>query len=144
VPGVPGVSGIYLVDNIYQLNINKMNNKEFSRKLELRTKKFAIGIIKMSGKLPETVEGRVVRNQVTKSGTSIGVNYREANRSRSKADFINKILICESEASETLYWLEIIIDLDWGAFDNLRLIVSEAMEILAIFTSIDKNFKNNR
>ena len=121
-----------------------MNNKEFSRKLELRTKKFAISFIKMSGKLPETVEGRVVRNQVTKSGTSIGANYREANRSRSKADFINKILICESEASETLYWLEIIIDLDWGAFDNLRLIVSEAMEILAIFTSIDKNFKNNR
>jgi four helix bundle protein len=119
-----------------------MNNKEFSRHLEVRTKKFAISIIKMSAKLPETMEGKVVRNQVTKSGTSIGANYREANRSRSKADFINKIMICESEASETLYWLEIISDLDWSISDKIQLVVSEATEILAIFTSIDKNIKN--
>jgi len=120
-----------------------MDNKEFSRQLEVRTKKFAISIIKMSGKLPETMEGRVVRNQATKSGTSIGANYREANRSRSKADFINKILICESEASETLYWLEIITDLEWSIADNMQKVVSEATEILAIFTSIDKNFKRS-
>ncbi len=120
-----------------------MDNKEFSRQLEVRTKKFAISIIKMSAKLPETVEGKVVRNQATKSGTSIGANYREANRSRSKADFISKILICESEASETLYWLEIITELEWSTADNMQKIVSEATEILAIFTSIDKSFKRN-
>ena len=120
-----------------------MTNKEFSRLLELRTRKFAICIIKMSGKLPDSVEGRVVRNQIAKAGTSIGANYREANRSRSKSDFINKILISESEASETLYWLEIIKDLDWIANDLLKPIINEATEILAIFTSVDKNFKHN-
>jgi four helix bundle protein len=82
-----------------------MENKEFAEKLEERTKKFAITIIKLSASLPGTVEGKILRNQLTKACTSIGANYREANRYRSKADFRNKIRICESEASETCYWL---------------------------------------
>jgi len=118
-----------------------MNNKEFSKQLEIRTKKFAISIIKLSVSLPDTPESKVIRYQVTKSGTSIGANYREANRSRSKADFVNKIKICESEASETVYWLEIITELNWGNFDNLQSIMIEANELLAIFTSIGKNLK---
>jgi len=78
-----------------------MDNKEFAKELEKRTRRFAIRIIKLSAKLPDTPEARVVRYQITKAGTSIGANYREANRSRSKADFRSKIKICESEASET-------------------------------------------
>ena len=118
-----------------------MDNKEFSKQLEERTKIFAISIIKLSVLLPNTSEGRVIRNQITKSGTSIGANYREANRSRSKADFINKIKICESESNETLYWLEIIVDLQW--LDNSKTVkqVKEADELLAIFTSISKTLK---
>ncbi|MCK4728716.1 MAG: four helix bundle protein, partial [Desulfobacterales bacterium] len=76
-----------------------MDNKEFAEKLEKRTRKFAVRIIRLSSKLPNTPEARVMRTQITKSGTSIGANYREANRARSKADFKNKIDICESEAS---------------------------------------------
>ncbi len=79
-----------------------MNNKEFGKQLEVRTKKFAISIIDLSVSLPNTPESKVIKYQITKSGTSIGANYREANRSRSKADFANKIKICESEASETV------------------------------------------
>jgi len=119
-----------------------MDNKEFSKQLEKRTRDFAIAIIHLASFLPNTPEGRVVRNQVTKSGTSIGANYREANRSRSKADFSNKIKICESEASETVYWLEIIFELGWGEDAQLNIIHVEAVEILAIFTSISKNLKS--
>lgn len=90
-----------------------MDNKEFSKQLEERTKKFAIDIIRLSASLPNTPEGKAIRNQITKSGSSIGANYREANRSRSKADFYNKIKICESESSETTFWLEIIKDINW-------------------------------
>jgi len=79
------------------------DRKKFAKDLEARTRRFAVRIIRLSAILPETVEGRVVRNQITKAGTSVGANYREANRSRSKADFRNKIKICESEASETQY-----------------------------------------
>jgi four helix bundle protein len=118
-----------------------MENKEFSKKLEKRTKAFAIMIIRLSTNLPNTIEGKIIRNQLTKSGTSIGANYREANRARSKADFKNKIKICESEANETCYWLEIISDLTWLEFQLLEPVLTEANELLAIFTSIGKNLK---
>ncbi len=119
-----------------------MENKEFGKELEQRTKKFAINIIKLSSSLPGSPEGLVVRNQVTKSGTSIGANYREANRSRSKADFSNKIKICESEASETAYWLEIIDELKWTDNQKIESTLTETNEILAIFTSIGKSLKS--
>jgi len=118
-----------------------MENKEFGKQLEQRTKKFAITVIRLSISLPNTSEGRVIKNQITKSGTSVGANYREANRARSKADFANKIKISESEASETAYWLEIIIELNWIDNKEIQLILNEANELLAIFTSIGKKLK---
>jgi four helix bundle protein len=117
---------------------NRMDNKEFAKELEKRTKRFAVRIIRLSSKLPNTIESRVVRNQITKSGTSIGANYREANRARSKADFRNKIDICESESSETQYWLEVIVEMEWMSFDQVKCEYEECSELLAIFTSIGK------
>jgi len=70
-----------------------MDNKDFAKNLEERTKAFAIIIIKLSSKLGSQYEQKVIRTQLTKSGTAIGANYREANRARSKADFRNIIKI---------------------------------------------------
>ena len=119
-----------------------MDNKEFSLVLENRTIRFAIAIVKISATLPNNSEGFVIRNQITKSGTSIGANYREANRSRSKADFYNKIKICESETNETVYWLEIIKELKWIIPEDNDFIFTEANDLLAIFTSITIKLKN--
>jgi four helix bundle protein len=118
-----------------------MNNKEFSKEMETRTKKFAIEIIKLSASISYNTETKVIKNQVTRSGTSIGANYREANRARSRADFLNKIKICESEASETFFWLELIIDLNLIKPDKIQPVLKEADELLAIFTSIGKKLK---
>jgi four helix bundle protein len=118
-----------------------MDNREFSRELEKRIREFAVMIIRLSAKLPNTPECKVVRTQITKSGTSIGANYREANRSRSKADFKNKIKICESEASETQYWLEIISETKWLSTEEIKHEYEECSELLAIFTSISKKLK---
>ncbi len=118
-----------------------MDNREFSRQLEERTRSFAVTIIKLSSKLPNNSEGWVIRNQITKSGTSIGANYREANRARSKADFINKIKICESEASETQYWLQVAAEAGLLPREGIELEYSEVSELLAIFTSIRKSCK---
>lgn len=118
-----------------------MDNKEFGKQLEKRTKDFALEVIRLSSSLPNNTESKVIRNHVTKSGTSVGANYREVNRSRSKADFTNKIKICVSESSETVYWLEIISDLKWTDNMKLKQITSEAKELLAIFTSIGKTLK---
>jgi four helix bundle protein len=118
---------------------DRKNNKEFAKELEKRTKRFAVRIIRLSTKLPNTPEARVVRYQMTKAGTSVGANYREANRARSKADFRNKIDICETEASETQYWLEMIIEVGWLTREDLEWEYEECSELLAIFTSIGKN-----
>lgn len=118
-----------------------MDNKEFSKQLEERTKRFAIEIIKLSSLLPETPEGKVIKYQITKSGSSIGANYREANRARSKADFKNKIKISESEASETVYWLEIIERMNWIDNKKIQSMLTEVNELLAIFTSIGSKLR---
>lgn len=112
-----------------------MTNKEFAQNLEKRTVKFAIAIIKLSASLQNTPEAMVLRNQITKSGTSIGANYREANRSRSPKDFKNKIKISLGEASETDYWLEIIEELNWKT-DQIKELRKEVKEFIALFTSI--------
>ncbi len=83
-----------------------MRIKEFAKQLEKRTLEFALKIIRLSSLLPNSPEARVIKTQMTKSGTSMGANYREANRARSKPDFQNKIAICEAEASETQYWMK--------------------------------------
>ena len=116
-----------------------MDNKEFSKQLQGRTKRFAIKIIRLSATLPKAPESMVIRKQMTKSGTSVGANYREANRSRSRADFKNRIKICESEASETQYWLEVIVEAKWLTWEEVKEIHGECSELLAIFTSIGKS-----
>jgi len=115
-----------------------MENKAFGRNLEERTKSFAISIIMLLSELPNTPEGRVVRNQITKSGSSIGANYRETNQSRSRPDFRNKIKICASESSETVYWLELIAELEWIEKITIEKPTKEAAELLAIFSSIGR------
>ena len=133
-PKVPKVDGAPSAQRIL-----KMDNKEFSKMLEKRTKEFAVRIIRLSTVLPNTLESRVIRNQIIKSGTSIGANYREANRSRSQADFRNKIRICESEASETQYWLEVIVEAGLLSLQKLKREYDECTELLALFTSIGTN-----
>jgi len=98
-----------------------------------------VKIIRLSTGLPNTPEGMVVKNQITKSGTSIGANYRETNRARSRADFKNKIKICESEASETQYWIDVIVETKWLSWEKVKTEYDEYSELLAIFTSIGKS-----
>jgi four helix bundle protein len=116
-----------------------MDNKAFGEILEVRTRKFASAVIRFSMQLPCTPEAVVIRRQLTRSGTSIGTNYREANRSRSRADFRSRIKICESEASETQYWLDVITESGWSSNERIKGIHHECRELLAFFASIGKS-----
>ena len=130
--------------NIEPINpdfVEEFKTLDFVKILEKRTRAFAVRIIKLSEKLPNNPEARVIKTQLTKAGTSIGANYREANRSRSKPDFKSKIKICESEASETQYWLEIIKEINWLDQKDLSNEFKECSELLAMFTSISKNLR---
>jgi len=112
-----------------------MTNKEFGKKLEKRTRQFAVSVIRLSTQLPHTPEAGVIKTQLTKAGTSVGANYREANRSRSRPDFRNKMKICEGECSETQYWLEVIVEAEILPWNSVKPIYDEASQLLAIFTS---------
>lgn len=116
-------------------------NKEFGQQLEKRTRAFAVRAIKLAAKLPNDRTGDVVRYQMVKSGTSIGANYREANRAVSRADSKHRISTCEKEASETQYWLEVIIEAEWLPAEQVQPDLKECSELLAIFTSIGKSTK---
>jgi four helix bundle protein len=72
-----------------------------NKDLKPRTKEFALRIIKMYCALPKTTVAQVLGKQVLRSGTSVGANYREANRARSKVEFISKMGDCLKELDET-------------------------------------------
>src|SRR5436853_1766396 len=75
-----------------------------------RTKAFALRIVRMFSGLPKTTEAQVLGKQLLRSATSIGANYREAYRARSKPEFIAKCGDSLREAEETAYWLELLME----------------------------------
>ena len=109
--------------------------------LEKRTKLFALNIIKFVSSLPKSKITDVIGYQLLKAGTSVGANYREANRAESRNDFIHKIGIVEKEASESQYWLELCDDANIGEPEELKSLLGECSELLAIFTRIGKTTK---
>ncbi len=78
--------------------------------MKIRTKSFALRVLKLIEALPETRSGRIVANQLGRSGTSVGANYRAVCRAKSTADMISKLSIVEEEADESAFWLELVPD----------------------------------
>ncbi len=113
-------------------------------KLERRTKQFALQIIKFVGALPRNAATNVLGYQLTKCATSIGANYREANRAESHDDFIHKLGIVEKEASETQYWLELSVEGEIGDKLERQRLLQESTELLAIFTASGRTAKSRR
>src|SRR2546421_8658651 len=109
--------------------------------LERRTKKFALQAIKFISGLPRTRDADILARQLLRSTTSIGANYREANRAVSRADFANKIGTIQKEASETQYWIELLIESKIATGAVAADLHHESSELLAIFASIGKKLK---
>ena len=108
------------------------------RDLRERTKAFALRIIRMYAALPKATAAQVLGRQVLRSGSSVGANYREACRARSKAEFVSKIGDCLKELDETAYWLELLAEAGLVAASRLTSLRGECEELLAIFTTIAK------
>jgi len=124
-----------------------MTNAEFKKELEQRTLDFSVRLLNHLGTMPNKSVFWLVINQLGRSGTSIGANYREANRAESKADFIHKIGIVEKESSETVYWLTVLSRLQMLpstlVTENAALL-KEASELLSLFSAINCTAKKNR
>lgn len=106
-----------------------------------RTTAYALRIVKMYGALPRSQLARTLGNQVLRSGTSVGANYREAFCARSKAEFVSKIGDCLRELEETAYWLELLSESDVIRADRLLPLRSETDQLIAIFTATAKSAK---
>ena len=106
-----------------------------AEELKTRTRLFALRILKLADALPPTIEGRAIKGQLVRAGTSVGANYRAACRGRSRAEFIAKIGVVEEEADESAFWLELIIE---GAFlksNRVKPLLEEANELTKIMAS---------
>lgn len=106
------------------------------KELQNRTKKFAVDIINFSESLPNKQVGWTITNQIIRSATSVGANYRAVCRAKSDRDFISKMETVVEEADETLFWLELIeetnIEIQKSKLEKLK---KEANELVAIFVS---------
>jgi len=100
--------------------------------LKVRTKELALRVIRLVDALPNSVKGRAIVNQVMRSSTSVAENYRAGCRARSRAEFIAKIGVVETEADETAFWLELIIDSKIRSKTQIEPLLKEAGELVAI------------
>jgi four helix bundle protein len=112
--------------------------------LKKRTKEFAKNIILLCRSLPNNREGRLIGDQLFRSGTSVAANYRAACRGRSKAEFVSKLAIVEEEADETMFWLEIIQGMSISNNPLVDDLLKESDEIVAIIVSSIRTTKKNR
>ena len=99
-----------------------------------KSKVFAIRIIKLYKFLLEEKKEFVISKQILRCGTSIGANFAEAIYGVSEADFMNKLSIAQKEASETIYWLELLYETDFitkEQFDSMLADADELVRLLA-------------
>jgi four helix bundle protein len=110
--------------------------------LKNRTKQFSLLILNLVEKMPNSISSRVVINQLAKSATSVGANYRAVCRARSDKEFVAKLNIVLEEVDETQFWLEIITEMNWLSKSELEFPLKESSEFVAIFVSTLKTVNN--
>ena len=103
--------------------------------LKQRTKQFALRVMKLVDALPTSRSGNAIGNQLVRSGTSVGANYRASCRARSKAEFIAKIGVVEEEADESGFWMELIVDGGLLPEKKVSDLLREASELTTIMAA---------
>jgi four helix bundle protein len=112
--------------------------------LKKRTRDYALNVVRLSASLPRSPESQVLGRQLLRSGTSVGANFRESLRGRSRAEYATKLNLALMELEESLYWFELIEAAgikDGCAIEALR---KETGELSAIFVSLIKRAKDGR
>ena len=110
--------------------------------LRVRTKDYALRIIRLFAALPRNDISEILGKQLLRSGTSVGAQYREAYRAKSNADFISKIEGALQELDETDYWLELLIGAGVFSESKLSALQRETSELISIFVTIVKKAKS--
>ena len=103
--------------------------------LKARNKRFALDVIRYCRTLPRGDEFSIIKRQLIRSATSVAANYRAAQRAKLKADFISKLGTTEEEADESLLWLECLDELSTREHQELKRLLKEADELVAIIVA---------
>ncbi len=109
--------------------------------LKARTRDFSLLVIDLVDLLPNSIAARAIANQLVKSGTSVGANYRASSRARSDNEFIAKMNIVLEESDESLFWMELIKEKKWIEDIRIDKALVEANELTSIFVTILKKTK---
>lgn len=109
--------------------------------LENRTLEYGKRIIRMCKSLQWNIINKKLADQIMRSGTSVGANYREANETDTKKDFQYRLRICRKEAKETVYWLNLIVEANPHLERRMELLIQETIELIKIFASIIEKTK---
>ena len=112
------------------------------RDLKKRTSDYALRIVRLYRSMPKTTEAQVVGKQLLRSGTSVGAQYRESQFAKSDADLVSKIAGALQELEETIYWLEIVVQMEVFEAGKLDELVAESNELKAILITIFQKVKN--
>ena len=114
------------------------------KELEERTLDFAVRVVEFCTAIPRSDAGIVMARQLLRSGTSIGANYREANRAESADDFIHKVAVALKEAAETEYWLHLCRRTGLCTAESVESLSKETDELIAILTTIHRRARASR
>lgn len=121
-----------------------MSNDKKQNKYDLaeRTAMFGEEVIDFLKMIKEANLNHPILNQLIRSATSIGANYREADAGESKKDFRHKIGICKKESKETLHWLRMLAKMEQAHQEKCRILWKECHELVLIFSAINKKRNN--
>jgi len=111
------------------------NQSMQNRDLAQRTFNFAVAVAKLLSQLPNTIANRAYFNQIVRSSSSVGANYRASQRAKSSRDFLNKLKIVEEEADETIYFLQLLLALNETDVAIIKPLINEGTEILKIIVA---------
>ena len=118
-------------------------SKENRSDLRVRTKSFALRVIRLYSSLPRLVPAQIIGRQLLRSGTSVGAHYREATRARSGAEFVSKIECGLQELGESVYWMELLVEAGIVPLARRRELFQEAEDLTSIFVSSAKTAKRS-
>lgn len=117
---------------------------EKSQALKIRTEEFAVAVVKFCDRLPNSLAGRRVSQQLIDASTSVAANYRAACRAYTDGLFVSKLAIVDEEADESEFWFRIIRKTGLQTSTAVSSLEQEAHELACIFSASLKTARINR
>ena len=122
--------------------LNRKTPKGTGTDLTTQTKDFAIRVIRLVSSLPKSAPAQTMGKQLLRSGTSVGMHYRDSIRVRSDAEFIEKMELAVRELENSLYWMELLVESEMVPHPRLHDLMTEAGRLVAVFNACVKNVRS--